>query len=208
MRKLKIVHRSCNSLFFQLSFNKRKHHKLEETRFNIPDRTIEKARKGNARAMYSLYTQYSKAMFNVCMRMTNSREDAEDILQDAFTDAFQNLDSFKRKSSFGAWLKRIVVNKCINAIKKRSVDLILTDTLNEAAEVKDIEFDNIDLKVEKVNKALTKLPDGYRLILTLYLFEGYDHQEISQILNISESTSKSQYMRAKKKIKEIILRDE
>lgn len=147
-------------------------------------------------------------MFNVCMRMTNSREDAEDILQDAFTDAFQNLDSFKRKSSFGAWLKRIVVNKCINAIKKRSVDIILTDTLNEAAEVKDIEFDNIDLKVEKVNKALTKLPDGYRLILTLYLFEGYDHQEISQILNISESTSKSQYMRAKKKIKEIILRDE
>lgn len=181
---------------------------MKEKQLNILDKTIEKAKKGNTKAMYSLYDQYSKAMFNVCMRMTNSREDAEDILQDAFTDAFMNLASFEGKSSFGAWLKRIVVNKCINALKKRTPEIVLTEKYEVKISDDDTNFDDTELKVEKINEAVGKLPDGYRIILTLYLFEGYDHREISKILNISESTSKSQYMRAKRKLKEIILRDE
>jgi RNA polymerase sigma-70 factor (ECF subfamily) len=181
---------------------------LRSKDINILDKTIERAKKGNAKAYKALYLQYSKAMFNVCLRMTNSREDAEDVLQDAFIDAFRNLGSFNGKASFGLWLKRIVINKCINALKKKTPDIVLTDNYNDKITDDDVDFEDKELKIEKINRGIKKLPDGYRVILTLYLFEGYDHQEISQILNISESTSKSQYMRAKKKLKEIILRDE
>jgi len=181
---------------------------LRSKEINILDKTIERAKNGNAKALKNLYQQYSKAMFNVCLRMTNSKEDAEDILQDAFIDAFSNLDTFKGKSSFGLWLKRIVVNKCINALKRKTPDIVLTENYDEKVSDENVDFENIELKVEKINKAVKLLPDGYRVILTLYLFEGYDHKEISQILNISESTSKSQYMRAKRKLKEIILKDE
>ena len=178
---------------------------------NILDKSIEKAKKGDAKAFAWLYDQYAKAMFNVCMRMTNSREDAEDVLQEAFTDAFRNIRSFGGKASFGTWLKRIVVNKCVNALNKKSVELVFSDeeeNYDTRIDEDDVDDQEIELKVEMINKALTKLPDGYRTILTLHLFEGFDHREISQILNISESTSKTQYMRARKKLKEIILNHE
>lgn len=178
---------------------------MENRQLNIHNKTIESVKNGNARAMHTLYQQYSKAMFNVCIRMTNSREDAEDILQEAFTDAFQNINSYAYEASFGAWLKRIVVNKCINALKKQRVDLILTDIDYEVVTDEEVDYSMIELQVERVNQAITELPDGYKLVCTLYLIEGYDHKEIAQILNISESTSKSQYMRAKKKLKQIIV---
>jgi RNA polymerase sigma-70 factor (ECF subfamily) len=137
--------------------------------------------------------------------MMNNQPESEDILQEAFTEAFINLDTFRYESSFGAWLKRIVVNRCINHMKKRKVDLYLTDNLkgNDYYEEEESERD-YKLEVTRVQKAVELLPDGYRVILTLYLFEGYDHLEIAQILNISESTSKSQYLRAKKKVLDIL----
>jgi RNA polymerase sigma-70 factor (ECF subfamily) len=137
--------------------------------------------------------------------MINQQEEAEDVLQEAFTYAFMRLSSFRFESSFGAWLKRIVVNTCINQLKKRRLELVYTDsTYDVLPEEEVIDYGEINFEVEKVRKAIEKLPEGYRVVFSLYLLEGYDHKEIAEIMNISESTSKSQFLRAKKKIKEII----
>ncbi len=160
---------------------------------------------GDAGAQYRLYALYSRAMFNICFRMTGSQEDAEDLLQDAFVSAFGRLSGFRFESSFGAWLKKIVVNTCINHLKKKRVDLVLQEEMSDGnPEVDEVDYGDIEMKAEQVRQAVEKLPDGYRIIFSLYLLEGYDHKEISEILGISESTSKSQFLRAKQKIKEIL----
>jgi RNA polymerase sigma factor (sigma-70 family) len=161
--------------------------------------------KGDVRAQYQLYSLYSRAMYNICLRMTGQREEAEDMLQESFTYAFSKLGSFRFESSFGAWLKRIVVNTCINYLKKRKVDLVYTDTHNDPLPEDDfVDYGEIKFQVDSVMKAMEKLPQGYRVVFSLYLLEGYDHAEISEILGITESTSKSQFLRAKQKIKEIL----
>jgi RNA polymerase sigma-70 factor (ECF subfamily) len=166
---------------------------------------IELSKEGNPRAQYQLYKLYSKAMFNICVRMLNNKEEAEDLLQESFTDAFMKLNSFRYESSFGAWLKRIVINKCINAIQKKKVDLVFPDfPVEPDAGDEALDYSGIEMGVRRIHQAVEKLPDGYRVIFSLYALEGYDHGEISQILNISESTSKSQYLRAKQRIKELI----
>lgn len=166
---------------------------------------IEDCKRGNQKAQYRLYQLYNKAMFNICLRMMNTREEAEDILQEAFSEAFLQLHTFRYESSFGAWLKRIVVNRCINALKKRRAKLVLTDEMQDVAiEPNEISDDGMKLSVKKILNAVSKLADGYRVIFTLYMLEGYDHAEIGEILNISESTSKSQYMRAKAKLREML----
>ena len=161
---------------------------------------------GDRLAQHRLYQQYAKAMFNICYRMMNSREEAEDMLQEAFADAFGSLHRFRGESTFGAWLKRIVINKCINELKRRKVDLELRDDIGrfEGAPDDTSHHKDVKLEVERVMRAVERLPDGYRVIFSLYLLEGYDHREIAEILSITESTSKSQYMRAKKKIKDLM----
>jgi len=168
---------------------------------SISSPVIEECRKGNSKAQYAVYRQYSKAMFNLACRMLNSREDAEDILQESFLDCFRNIGSFRFESTFGAWLKSIVINKCINHLRKRTADLILCDNLPAVAceEEEEIHYDT-----KKIFRAIEQIPDGYRIILTLYLLEGYDHGEIAQILGITESTSKSQYSRAKEKLRTLL----
>ena len=135
-----------------------------------------------------------------------SREEAEDMLQEAFADAFASLHRFRGESTFGAWLKRIVINKCINELKRRKVDLELRDDIGrfEGAHEDTSHHKDLQLEVARVMEAVKQLPDGYRVIFSLYLLEGYDHREIAEILEITESTSKSQYMRAKKKIKQLL----
>jgi RNA polymerase sigma-70 factor (ECF subfamily) len=140
--------------------------------------------------------------------MLNNNEEAEDLLQESFTDAFMKLTTFRYESSFGAWLKRIVINKCINAINKKKVDLVFPEhPVEPHAGDEEVEYSGIELDVQRIHHAVEKLPDGYRVIFSLYALEGYDHGEISQIMNISESTSKSQYLRAKQKIKELLKND-
>ena len=163
---------------------------------------VEECRKGNSKAQFRLYNQYSKAMYNLAYRIMNNHEDAEDTLQEAFVECFRKIDSFRFESTFGAWLKKILINKCINQLKKKKVDLILCENLpaNVYEEEPETTYDT-----GKIFKGIELLPDGYRIILTLYLLEGYDHSEISQILGISESTSKSQYSRAKVKLRNMLL---
>jgi len=159
---------------------------------------IEECRRGNSRAQYRLYNQYSKAMYNLAYRMLNNREDAEDILQETFVDCFRNLNSFRFESTFGAWLKRILINKCINHVHKKKIELTITDNIPDSACE---ENDETVYDISNIIRGIEKLPDGYRIILTLYLLEGYDHSEIAQIMGITESTSKSQYSRAKEKLR-------
>lgn len=170
---------------------------------------IESCKKGDVRAQYQLYSLYSKVMYNICYRMTGQQEEAEDMLQESFSYAFRKLGSFRFESSFGAWLKRIVVNTCINHLKKRKVDLVYTEQYNDPEPDNDfIDYGDIRMKADGVIRAMGKLPDGYRIVFSLYLLEGYDHKEISEIMGISESTSKSQFLRAKQKIKEILMSHE
>lgn len=167
---------------------------------------IDACKKGDERQKYRLYQMYSKAMFNVCYRMMNNREEAEDMLQEAFTQAFLKLDSFRYESGFGSWLKRIVINTCINAKSKRKVELTYFEEMHkfDKPEIDENNEEEVQLTVAGITKAMEKLPEGGRIIFSLYLLEGYDHGEISQILNITESTSKSQFMRAKRRVVEIM----
>lgn len=145
-------------------------------------------------------------MFNICYRMLNSVHEAEDVLQDAFCDAFNNLGSFRYESAFGSWLKRLVINNCINHLKKRRVSLVHQEdmTMFDEPEEEDDNDEAIQYEVSKVYKAMQQLAEGYRVVFSLYLIEGYDHAEISEVLGISESTSKSQLLRAKEKIRGIL----
>lgn len=137
--------------------------------------------------------------------MMNNRAEAEDMLQEAFTLAFIKLDTFRYESNFGTWLKRIVVNTCLNAINKRKLELTYCDTIyDKDVPVEEEENDDVQLTVTGIRNAMEKLPDGSRMVFSLYLFEGYDHGEISQIMNITESTSKSQFMRAKRRVIELL----
>jgi RNA polymerase sigma factor (sigma-70 family) len=172
---------------------------------NIHDELIARCRAGDRSAHYQLYKLYSKSMFNVGYRITRSEEEAEDVLQEAFINAFRNLDSYRGDATFGAWLKRIVVNKAINALNKRKHETIPDDDEQwDVAEEEAVPEYREDLTVERVKESIEKLPDGYRTVLSLYLLEGYDHQEIGEILGITESTSKSQLNRAKNKLKELL----
>lgn len=166
---------------------------------------IERSKLGDRKMQYKLYSLYVDAMFNVSIRIVKVKEDAEDIIQDSFTDAFKNLDTFKYRSTFGSWLKRIVVNKSINYLKVKRIPIVAID--NHEYWISEAEPDEIEekqLDINKIKKAINSLPNGYQTIINLYLIEGYDHSEIGEILEISVSTSKSQYHRAKKKLIQLI----
>jgi len=142
-------------------------------------------------------------MFNICYRIVSNEAEAEDILQEAFISAFKSLHLYRGDASFGSWLKRIVVNKAINVLKGRKTERFPDD---EDFDIQEEETTEREFKfsIDQVRKALDCLPDGYRSVLSLYLIEGYDHSEIAEILGISESTSKSQFNRSKKKLREIL----
>ncbi len=169
---------------------------------------IEKCRKGDARSQYRLYKLYSKAMYNIAVRLLANRMDAEDVLQEAFVSAFKRLDSFREESTFGAWLKRIVINHCINFMKAKRQ--IFDDLDTKSVLIAD--DSRMDLHAghdfEEIHEAIKTLPDGARAVFNLFLLEGYRHHEIAQMLNVSESTSKSQYQRAKVLLKEKLVHHE
>jgi len=164
---------------------------------------ISSCKEGDRNAQRQLYQLYSRPMFSVCMRLLNHREDAEDILQESFISAFNAIETFRQESSFGSWLKRIVVNKSLNHIKKKRIHFEeISETVQIIEEKEEVESDNLD--VEVVKKAMKELSEGYRIVFTLYMFENLSHKEIAEELKISVSTSKSQLNRAKKSLKKII----
>lgn len=170
------------------------------------DELVERCKAGDRLAFKELYTCYSKAMFNTCFRLLEDITEAEDVLQDSFIEAFRNIKAFEYRTTFGGWLKQICINRSINQLKKRKVILVDIDntSVHNHTEAAVIDEAEIQFKVESVKKAIQQLPDGYRTVLNLYLLEGYDHQEIAEILNVAESTTRSQYIRAKQKLVQIL----
>jgi RNA polymerase sigma-70 factor (ECF subfamily) len=168
----------------------------------LHDELVERCKLGDSRSFAELYRKYSKAMYNTSLRIVNNTGDAEDVVQEAFTDAFRSLEDFHYKSTFGAWLKRIVINKSINYLRKRKMDMIDIEKTNigHLPEEDTTDEQEIQMKVEDIKKAVGLLPNGYRTVLTLYLFEGYDQEEIAEILQVSHATVRTQYMRAKQKL--------
>ncbi len=165
---------------------------------------VQKAQNGDTHAMSQLYEQCSKAMFNICVRMTNSIADAEDILQESFVIAFKNLHQIKDEKRFAGWLKTIVVNECIRFCKKQIQWNEWNDMYYDIAEEKD-EFEWWkEVNIQVIDKAIKNLPNGCKQVFNLFVIENFSHNEIAQQLNISEGTSKSQYNRARKLLKEKI----
>ncbi len=145
-------------------------------------------------------------MYNVCLRMVGSQVDAEDVMQEAFLNAFTKIDTYQGVVSFGAWLKKIVINRSLDYLKKRKVKF---EELNEKIpDEEPVSIDISEIQMEKLKNAIQQLPDGYRVVLSLYLLEGFDHEEIAQILGISNVSSRSQYMRAKLKLREMLHKEE
>lgn len=164
---------------------------------------VEKSKLGDRNSQFRLYEMYVDAMYNVSMRMLGSKEDAEDMVQDSFVEAFRNLANFRYESTFGSWLKRIVINKSINHLKSKKLPMVSMEDEDYHITAEEVHaFDEVD--IQKVKSGIKKLPLGYQQIINLYLIEGYDHEEIGEVLGIATSTSKSQYHRAKKKLLEII----
>lgn len=177
---------------------------MEKQTIDIHYNLIEACKESDHSAFKQLYQLYAKAMYNVALRIIKDRDEASDILQDAFVKAYQKIAQFDYQSNFGAWLKKIVINQALDVIRRRKNFIINDEILYEPIDEDAYDWEQIDFTVDLVKKAINGLPTGFRLVANLYLFEGYEHAEISQILGISEGTSKSQLHRAKVKIKEYI----
>ena len=170
------------------------------------DELIERCLRGDTLGYKELYVRYSKAMYNTCLRMLNNVAEAEDVLQESFIEAFKNLQRFEYRTSFGGWLKQICINRAINQLKKRKIEWVDMEQVAGYDSADEIPLDEteIALQVDTVKKAIMQLPDGYRTVLNLYLLEGYDHEEIAGILQVAESTTRTQYMRAKQKLLQLL----
>lgn len=166
---------------------------------------IDQCKQNNAKAQMQLYRLYCKAMFSVALRIVNDTFLAEEVMQKAFIKAFRKIDTYKNEVSFGAWLKKIVINQSMDELKKKNADIIpiSKEVMTISEEEEDWQMEQ-EITVEDVKKAIQQLKEKYRIILTLYLIEGYDHQEIAEIVNITESTSRTQVLRGKKELKEAL----
>jgi RNA polymerase sigma-70 factor (ECF subfamily) len=168
---------------------------------------IEKCRQNNRVAQMQLYHQYCDGMFAVAMRFVKDSLEAEDIVQEAFIKAFAKLHQYKAEVTFGAWLKRIVINKSIDLLKSKKHNMLQLDEVHLKV-VDDSDGDWLaddQLTVDDVKAAIEQLPEKYKYVVMLFLIEGYDHQEIAQILNITEIASRTQLSRGRLKLQELLI---
>lgn len=180
----------------------------ENIYINIHQDIIDRCKLNEPKAQFQLYKLYYKAMFNTCLRIVNNNLEAEDIMQESFFKAFEKINLYRGEVSFGAWLKKIVVNHSLDELRKKKLDLLSLEEAKvnpvETTENTIEEEQEIQAKAEEIKEQINQLPDGYRIVLSLYLIEGYDHDEIGEILNITSSTSRSQCARARQKLLERI----
>jgi RNA polymerase sigma-70 factor (ECF subfamily) len=170
----------------------------------IANDLIAQCRNNNRKAQVTLYRKYAQGMYCVAMRFVKNSADAEDITQEAFIRAFRKMDQFEGNVTFGAWLKRIVVNGCIDFLKARKQHFVeLEEHRLTLAEEPDWNVEE-DVQVAEVKAAIEALPEKYRYVVQLYLVEGYDHAEISEILDFKETTSRSRLMRGKIYLRELL----
>ncbi len=161
---------------------------------------------GSPLAQRELYNRFSPKMLSVCYRFASNREDAEDMLQEGFIKVFSQMHTFQHKGSFEGWIRRIIVHTSINLLKKNK-------KFNEALDVDDVKDEIVvresvlgALQAKQVVECIRMLPVGYKTVLNLYAIEGYSHKEIGEILEIGESTSRSQYTRARNMLEQILVK--
>lgn len=170
---------------------------------NLHQDLLDGCKQGDQKAQFQIYKLYYKAMYNTSLRIVNDTMEAEDIMQESFLSAFEKIDTYSGTVSFGAWLKKIVINRSLDSLaKKKAVfeDIESHAGIRDESPDEELRYQEMDVRVEEVKEAIERLPDGYRVILSLYLLEGYDHDEIAEIMGISSSTSRSQLSRAKQKL--------
>lgn len=168
---------------------------------NIHQDLIDAIRLNDQKAQLKIYKLYYKAMYNTSLRILNDQMQAEDVMQEAFLHAFQRIEQYDGISTFGAWLKRIMINRSLDLLKKNKGTIPFDEISSDIPEVNEEDYlEVLSYKVEAIHKAIEQLSDGYRLVLSLYLLEGYDHEEISQILDISHNASRTRFSRAKQKL--------
>ncbi len=163
---------------------------------------VEKCKANDRQAQMKLYRQYCDGMFCVAMRFLKNADDAEDVLQDSFIKAFQRIGQFQGEVTFGAWLKRIVVNRCIDFLKSKHQQTVeLKESYLHVTEEHDWSVEE-GISVAQVKEAIEELPQKYRYVVQLFLVEGYDHAEIAEILGITETASRTRLLRGKAQLKE------
>ncbi|GGG53406.1 RNA polymerase sigma factor [Bizionia arctica] len=168
---------------------------------------IEKCKQNNRQAQMQLYNQYCQGMYVVAKRFVKHDAEAEDVVQDAFIKAFSKLHQYQAEVTFGAWLKRIVINTSIDALKSKNQYLVELDEVHlKVVDASDEDNWLVDdaSTLETIKEAINTLSEKYRYVVQLYLIDGYDHQEISEILEISEVASRTQLYRGKLKLQELL----
>ena len=172
---------------------------MKETNIHL----IEQCRIGNRSAQLALYKQFAALLYNVCLRIIGNPQDAEEAMQDCFLKAFTRLEQYQAGTSFEAWLQQIAVRTAIDYVRRQLPEgEDLTDDYAELADEDTPDEEELQCSVAQVKAACQQLPAGYRVVLSLYLFEGYDMEEIASILNIRPASVRSQYLRGKRKLLE------
>jgi RNA polymerase sigma-70 factor (ECF subfamily) len=179
---------------------------LNQRKINIQDSLIDGVRKNNRKAQLQLYNMYYKAMYNTAYRILKDSAEAEDVMQEAFLTAFRKIDEYKGEASFGSWLKRIVVNRSIDDLKKRKDAISIEDLGIQITEDDTNEnyLEILSFKIEEIRKGIEQLSHDDRIVISLYLLEGYDHEEIAQILDVSYNACRTRYSRAKQRLRDML----
>ena len=172
---------------------------------NIHQDLLDRCQSGDQSAQFEIYRLYYRSMYNSSLRIVGIPEEAEDIMQESFLTAFQKLKNYSGEVSFGAWLKRIVINRSLDTLRKRKVLFEELSTDLPVMSEPEHESGENPVTMQDVKSAIQSLPDGYRTILTLILMEGYNHEEVSKILRIKNVTSRTQYSRARQKLRELLV---
>jgi RNA polymerase sigma-70 factor (ECF subfamily) len=165
---------------------------------------IENCKRNDSRAQMKLYDLYSKAMFNTAYNFTKDDMAAQDMMQEAFIKAFDKINTYSGEASFGSWLKRIVINQCLDFIKKKNLETV--EIKEDVISIEENDDWNIDQEtsIQAIYSCIEMLPQKCKNVVKLYLLEGYDHEEVAQILEISEVASRSQLSRGKNRLRELL----
>ena len=170
----------------------------------LEKKLVRLCKKGNQIAQMQVYDNYCQAMFTIACRYLNNEEDAKDAMQDGFLKAFTNIESYKPEATFGAWLKRIIINQCLDVLKKRKLEFS-NDDLEKLQIVEDNNWDfESSITKTEILFAIEQLTEKHKIVVQLYLLEGYDHKEISQILDIPVKTSRTHLSRGKSKLQYLL----
>ena len=179
---------------------------LSTDTLNIHEELIDGCRVNNRKSQLQVYNLYYKAMYNTAYRIIGESAGAEDVMQESFLSAFQKIGEYKGESTFGAWLKRIVVNRALDHMrKKKEVLLLEEEKMENVVDKQDEDYmEVLAYKVEQIRNGIERLPDDDRIIISLFLLEGYDHEEISGILDISNNASRTRSSRARQRLRDML----